>query len=159
MLKPAIIYKDYIEQNIKEYYYSEDMLLLTASLESWKLNIVEEDEGGTRYQWAICNKEEECIGYLGYNIDWYQSSVFNIVIFSFDRGNPTIGREVFKKFEELINRFHRIEWNAVEGNPAIKSYDRFCKKHKGKKHIFTDTIRDKEGNYRDTYLYEIITNN
>ena len=159
MLKPAILYKEYIYEAIREYRYSEDMLLAGASICSWLPDISDEDNGGTLFQYAICNKDEECIGYLSYTIDWYASCAYNFILFSFDRGNPSIGKEVFKKIEELLTKFHRIEWRAVSGNPAIRSYDRFCKKHNGNRHVFKDSFRDYDGNYRDDIIYEILTDN
>ena len=78
-------------------------------------------------------------------------------MFSFDRGNTLVGRDVFNKFEELIKTLHRVEWRAVSSNPACRGYDNFIKKHNGNKHILKDSIRDKDGNYHDDIIYEIVS--
>ena len=44
----------------------------------------------------------------------------------------------------------------VGGNPAEKHYDKFCKKYNGKKFIFTDCFKDRNGNYHNDIVYEII---
>ena len=67
-----------------------------------------------------------------------------------------VGKDVFDKLEELVSALHRVEWRAVGGNPACRGYDNFIKKHNGKKHILKDSIRDKDGNYHDDIIYEIV---
>ena len=67
-----------------------------------------------------------------------------------------IGREVFHKLDELVNRFHRVEWRAISGNPACRSYDSFIEKYNGNKHVLKDAIRDRTGNYHDDIIYEIV---
>lgn len=52
---------------------------------------------------------------------------------------------------------HRVEWQAVGGNPACRGYDRFIKKHYGNKHILKDSIKDKSGEYHDDIIYEIVS--
>jgi hypothetical protein len=61
-----------------------------------------------------------------------------------------------EKLEELVSTLHRVEWRAVGGNPACRGYDNFIKKHNGKKYILKDSIRDKDGNYHDDIIYEIV---
>ena len=68
-----------------------------------------------------------------------------------------VGRDIFDKLEELVSTLHRIEWRAVDGNPACRGYDNFIKRHNGIKHILKDSIRDKDGNYHDDIIYEIVS--
>ena len=49
-----------------------------------------------------------------------------------------------------------MEWRAVEGNPACRSYDRFIAKHGGYKHILKYAIKDRKGKYHDDIIYEIV---
>lgn len=60
--------------------------------------------------------------------------------------------------EKLIHEYklHRIEWRVVSGNPVKKHYDKFCKKYNGNIIKLTDVFKDKYGNYRDSYIYEIL---
>lgn len=154
MLVPAILYKEEIIENMRKYFYTNDMLYETGCMENWIPNIVDCPDEST-FQFAIIHNDI-LIGYLGYVVDWYVSKAYNFGLFSFDRGNPIVGKDVFNKLEELVNRFHRVEWRMVGGNPAERGYDNFLKRHNGNKHVLKDAIRDRDGNYRDDIIYEII---
>lgn len=155
MLKPAVVYRDQIQKEFQRYYYTTDMMYETGCLEQWCPEIAE-CPNESQFQYAIVDKNEKLIGYLGYSVDWYASIAYNFGLFSFDRGNILVGRDVYKKLNELVNRFHRVEWRAISGNPACRSYDRFIEKHNGNKHVLKDAIRDRTGNYHDDIIYEIV---
>ncbi len=157
MLIPAIIKKDEILENFKKYYYTEDMMYETGGLDNWLPNIREETETG-RFQYAIVNSKDKLLGYLDYYIDWYSSCASRFGIISFDRGNPIVGKDLFNELNKLLcdYKIHRIEWRMVGGNSVEKSYDKFCNKFNGTKHILKDAIKDKYGKYHDDIIYEII---
>lgn len=159
MLIPAIIKKNEILEAFKRYYYSDDMMYETGSLNNWLPNIQEETETG-KYQYAIVDSKDNLIGYLDYHVDWYNSCACGFGLISFDRGNPIVGKDLYNELNKLINdyKLHRIEWRMVGGNPIEKSYDKFCSKHKGTKHILKDVIKDKHGKYHNDIIYEIINN-
>jgi len=154
MLVPAILYKEEIIENMRKYFYTNDMLYETGCMENWIPNIVDCPDEST-FQYAIVHNDI-LIGYLEYVVNWYASKAYNFGLFSFDRGNPIVGKDVFNKLEELVNKFHRVEWRMVGGNPAERGYDNFLKRHNGNKHVLKDVIRDRDGNYRDDIIYEII---
>lgn len=154
MLVPAILYKQEIIKEFQKYYYTTDMLYTTGSMCNWSPDI-SECPNSSQFQFAIVNGKK-LIGYLEYTIDWYASKACNFGLFSFDRGNILVGKDVFDKLEELVKNFHRVEWRAVGGNPACRGYDNFIKRHNGTKHILKDSIKDKDGNYRDDIIYEIV---
>lgn len=156
MLKPAILYKEEISKGFQEYYYTDDMMYETGSMGNWFPDIIEYPDE-TKFQYAIVDDSEKLIGYLDYSIDWYVSKAYNFGLFSFDRGNVLVGKEIFTKLEELVSTLHRVEWRAVSSNPACRSYDNFIKRHNGNKHILKDAIRDKKGNYLDDIIYEIVS--
>lgn len=58
--------------------------------------------------------------------------------------------------DELVQRFHRVEWRMVGGNPVERHYDKFCEKHDGTKHVLRDAVKDEDGNYRNDIIYEIV---
>lgn len=155
MLVSAILYKDQIIKEFQKYYYTTDMLYETGCMENWTPDIVD-CPNESQFQYAIVDKNEKLIGYLGYLVDWYASKAYNFGLFSFDRGNVLVGKDIFDKLEELVNALHRIEWRAVGDNPACRGYDNFIKKHNGNKHILKDAIKDKDGNYHDDIIYEIV---
>lgn len=155
MLVPAILYKEQIIREFQKYYYTTDMLYETGCMCNWSPDIAEYPDA-SQFQFAIVDKNEKLIGYLGYSIDWYASKAYNFGLFSFDRGNILVGKDIFDKLEELTKTFHRVEWRAVGGNPACRGYDNFIKRHNGNKHILKDSIKDKDGNYHDDIIYEIV---
>jgi hypothetical protein len=157
MLVPAILFKSEIEEQFQKAYYTTDMMYEQGYLGS---NVPEIDENtdGNTYQYAILNSNQKLIGYLSYTVDWYSSSAYSFTLFSFDKGSVAIGRSLFEELEKLLKEYklHRIEWRAVEGNPAIRSYDRFCQKYNGNKLELKDVFKDRYGEYHDIYVYEII---
>lgn len=155
MLVPAILYKEKIIEEFRKYFYTTDMLYETGCVENWIPEIADCPQGW-QFQYAIVDNDK-LIGYLEYSVDYYISKAYNFALFSFDRGNILVGRDTFDKLEELVNTFHRVEWRAVGSNPACRGYDNFVKKHNGTKHILKDAIRDKDGNYHDDIIYEIVS--
>ena len=157
MLKPAILFKEELSNKFKEYYYTNDMLYESGSLNNWNPEIYENPSSDT-FQYAIVNKDNKLIGYLSYFIDWYSSRAYGFALFSFDRGNPIIGKNLFDEMEKLIHyyKLHKIEWGMVSGNPVKRHYDRFCKKYNGNIIKLKDVFKDKNGKYHDSYIYEIL---
>lgn len=156
MLVPAILYKEQINKEFQKYYYTTDMLYETGCMCNCNPEIAE-CPSESQFQYAIIDKDEKLIGYLGYSVDWYASNAYNFGLFSFDRGNVLVGRDVFDKLEELIKTLHRVEWRAVGGNPACRGYDSFIERHNGTKHVLKDSIKDKNGKYHDNIIYEIVS--
>lgn len=156
MLVPAILYREQIKKEFQKYYYTQDMMYETGCMCNWNPEIVE-CPNESQFQYAIIDKDEKLIGYLAYAVDWYTSKAYNFGLFSFDRGNPLVGKDVFNKLEELVSTLHRVEWKAVGGNPACRGYDSFIKRHNGTKHVLKDSIKDKNGKYHDDIIYEIVS--
>lgn len=158
MLKPAILYKDEITKKMCEHMYSTDMMFYSGWI-GFDPPEISLNSDGTNYQYAILDKGE-VVGYFTYIIDWYSSQAKCFGLYSFDRGNKIIGIDVYKELKRIINdyKLHRIEWRMIGGNPVEKHYDKFCKKYNGKKFVFTDSIKDKNGNYHDDVVYETILN-
>lgn len=157
MLIPAILKKQEIENAFKKYYYSDEMMFETGSLDNW-LPEISENPNGSRYQFAIVDSNEKLIGYVDYTIDWYSSCAHRFGLISFDKGNILIGKALKEIMDKLINEYHlhRIEWRMIGGNPVERSYDRFCKKYNGNKYVLKDVFKDRQGNYHDDCIYEII---
>ena len=160
MIKPAILYKEEIERKFKEFYYSDDFMYYTGTNESFSIEVTD-NCSDYKYEFAVLSdKDEHLIGYISYTIDWYSSVANRFGIFSFDRGNPIMGKEVTKIISRLIEEYklHKIEWRMISGNPVQKSYDALCKKYNGYCHILKDIFKDRMGNYHDDYIYEIFPN-
>lgn len=157
MLKPAICYKAEIESASTGYFYTDDMMFYQGYINSCMIEISNKPNDGN-YQYAVVGNSGKLIGYISYCVDYYSSCAYNFGAFSFERGNPIMGKELFDLLEELVGSMHKVGFRAVSGNPAIKGYDRFLERHKdiGIKHIFRDEFKDTKGNYHDVYFYEFI---
>ncbi len=157
MLKPAILYKEQIIKKFQERFYTDDMMYETGCNENWSPNIADCPDEFT-FQFAIVDKADNCIGFIGFKVDWYSSCAYNFGIMSFDKGNVVVGMALKEVMDKIINDFkvHRIEWRMVGGNPVEKHYDKFCKEHNGNKYVLHDAIKDRYGVYRDNIIYEIV---
>lgn len=157
MLKPAICYKEELEMALREYFYTDDMMFYQGCVNSYLIDIADKGEGG-HYQYAVIGKDDKLVGYISYTVDYYSACAYNFGVFSFDRGNPIMGRELFELLEKLVRQYHRVEFRAVSGNPAVRGYDAFLQRHRdiGQKYAFRDEFRDLQGNYHDTYLYQFV---
>lgn len=157
MLKPAICFKEEIENALKEYFYTNDMMYYIGGTDSYLISIADNGKDG-RYQYAVVGNRNNLIGYIDYTLDRYSSCAYNFGAFSFNRENPIMGKELYDLLEQLVTNLHRVEFRAISGNPAIKGYDNFLKRHLdiGKKYILSDVFKDTNGKYHDNYIYEFI---
>ena len=153
MLKPAILYKSEIERKFSEIVYDDEYSLYAGYPYSFELpNIQLKDNN---YQFAIVDNENKLIGYLAYQVDQLTSCAYNFGLYSFDKGNPIVGKDLFERMEYIYQHYHRIEWKMVANNPVKKHYDKYCVSHGGNCHRLRDVIKDYNGNYIDSYIYEI----
>ena len=173
MLKPAYLYKDQLEKLFASVMYDDDYFLYMGYAHGHELPKTEPRDNV--YQWAIVGKEkrnddfwsvlkevgdvpvkETVIGYFAYVYQPEADTVLNFGLYSFDRGNPVIGKDVFTKMKELVEKHRRIEWRVIGGNPVIRHYDKFCYKHGGNKVTLHKVTQDNNGIYRDEHVYEIV---
>ena len=156
MLVPAILYKDEIQRNFEKYKYKNDMMYYSGWLGDSIPNFEDESDYG-KVKYAIIDGCK-LIGYFEYNVDWYASCVDCFALFSFERRNKIIGLDVHRELKKIIEEYniHRISWRMIGGNPVEKHYDNFCNKYNGKKFVLTDAIRDRNGEYHNDVIYEIL---
>lgn len=162
MLVPAITKKDELERLFMESIYSEDYFWYSGYLYAHELpdiNIADND-----FKYAIVDNKrvvsyidnEKVVGYLAYKIDPSTDTVYNFGLLSFDKGNPTVGVDLFKEMERLVAIHRRIEWRMVGGNPVQRHYDKFCKKHGGNIVTLHDVCKGPDGMMHDSLIYEIV---
>lgn len=156
MLAPAMLYKDEIIKGLKKHIYDNEMIFYSG-WNGYHLPEIPDKFDGCDYRYAILD-DKIVIGYFCYTYDFHSKCLHNFGLYSFDRGNAIIGKNVLCEIKRIIreNKPHRMEWRMIGGNPVEHHYDRFCKKYHGKKHILTDAIKDRHGKYHDDIIYEII---
>lgn len=167
MLKPAMLYKDELEKKFAEVMYDDDYFLYMGYAHGHELPKIGAFDN--QYQWAIVSPEkfklyggmksvhisEKVIGWFAYQAQPETDTVLNFGLYSFDRGNPIIGEDVFCIMTELLDH-RRLEWRVIGGNPVIKHYDKFCWRNGGNKVTLHNVVKDRNGVYRDEHIYEIL---
>ena len=153
MLVPAILYKDEILKAFSRELYTEDYFLYNGYAHCNTLPEIRLENDV--YQFAIVDTEEKLVGYLCYRVDVNASCVYNFGVYSFDRGNPIIGNDLFYELKRLLDIYHRIEWRMISGNPVQKHYDKFCEMFNGVSVVLHDVCKDPNGNYRNEHIYEV----
>ena len=109
------------------------------------------------------SETENPIGYLSYTLNPIMNSIGNIQIYSFEK-SLTFIKDIFNKINEFVELHHKVTWVCVQGNNLEKAYDKLLKYferkgYKVNKGISYDSTKDKEGNYRNGIIYEIINKN
>lgn len=153
MLKPAILYKEELTKLFAEQLYTDDYFYFTGYVHTNCLPDIHTEEN--LYQYAIIDNER-VVGFLSYIIWEATDTAMNFALYSFERGNTIVGRDVYTKLRELINTHRRVEWRMVGGNPVEKTYNKFCSKHGGNHVVLRSVCKDLHGNYRDEHIYEIV---
>lgn len=176
MLVPAIQYKDEIEKEFQRIQYSEKYLWYTGSIDNYDIEVKTE---GDKFAFAIIC-QEHLIGYISFRVDWYCSMAYNFSLIKFKdikgRGRM-ICKDVFKvadkstlvmasALREVIRmiesfKLHRIDFRCVSGNPVWRKYDHLLlwfhrRDWIGNMIVFRDNIKDRQGYYHDTIVYELI---
>ena len=158
-LVPAIQYKQQIESYIRSIYYSDESYLMSGFNYSYN-EIIEDDKHGTLFQWAILNNSKELMGFVSYNINWYDSVVKNMKLLSFVKGNVCIGyalRDIIK----MLNQYelHKMIFYCVDTNPILQKYINFVNNNHGSTIVLKDEFKDRYGKYHDLYRFDILIDN
>lgn len=152
MLVPAIVRKTELEKLFAEHLYDDDMLLYNGY--PYCNSVPDLTPKENIFRWAIIDNDK-VIGFFTYFIDTLSDNVCSFGLYSFDRGNPVVGFDVYKKMRELIAHHRRIEWRMIGGNPVQKHYDKICRRYGGHRAVLHEVVRDESGIYHDEYIYEI----
>ena len=156
MLVPAMLHKEAILNGLKKRIY-EDEMLYYSGWNGYTLPEISNEFDGCDYRFAILDGDT-VVGYFCYTYDMHSKCLRNFGLYSFDRGNSIIGKDILYEIKRIIKEYqpHRMEWRMVSGNPVEKHYDKFCKRYNGRKFVLTDVFKDRYGNYHNDVIYEII---
>ena len=153
MLKPAILFKDELERKFEEQIYTQDFFYYAGYNGSTYIPEIKRED--FMFQYAIVDNDN-LIGYFSYRLDTTSDTICSFGLYSFDRGNVTIGKDIMRKMKELIKSHHRVEWRMIGGNPVKRHYDRFCNRFGGNIVKLHESARTPSGEYVDEYIYEIV---
>lgn len=169
MIEPAILWKEELTKAFSRTLYTEKYLWYEGSIENYEREITEEAD---KFQFAIV---ESCqvIGFITFRVDWYCSCAYNFGLIKFldiyfdnktqeYKDSTPIMVNAIRAVIRMIQGFnlHRIDFRCVSGNPAEERYFKllhlFSKDYYARPVRFIDNIRDRQGNYHDTIMYELV---
>lgn len=155
-LVPAIKYKNEIEKYIQSIMYSEESYYMSGFKHSYTVTIPEDDREGHNFHWAILNNSGQLVGYISYQIEYFDSVLRNLKIISFAKGSICIGLAL-QKLTEMINEYNlnKIIIYTIDDNPIRPKYDNLCINNDGIKYVFKEEYKDNKGTYHDLIRYDI----
>lgn len=153
MLVPAILYKEQIEKAFAAHIYDTDYFYYIGYAHGHELADLQIRDN--RYEYAVLDNDDHLIGYFSFTV-FDVDTVENFGLYSFDRGNPLVTVQVYQKMKQLVNKYRRISWRVIDGNPVKPLYDRFCNKYNGQIHHYRECTRDDSGKLHGEYVYEIL---
>ena len=154
MLIPTITRQDDIISAFRRLLYSNELFYYTGYPACNELPVINCETG--IYQYAIVDSDDKLIGFFQYHINLVMDTVDRFGLISFDIGNITVTLDAMQKMQELIRDHRRVTWNCIEGNPVSRVYDRICSHYNGYKSIMHKCTRNDNGEYLDSYVYEIL---
>lgn len=152
MLVPAISKKTELEELFCVHLYDTDMFYYNGYPHCNYIPDLSPKEN--EYRWAIVDNNR-VIGYFSYCVDVNTNCAYKFGLFSFERNNPMVGIDVYRKMKELVSTYRRIEWRMIQGCSAQRIYDKFCKRHNGNRVMLHSVTKDVNGKFRNEYIYEI----
>jgi len=169
MLKPAIVYKAQLEKAFNQIQYSDKMLWYDGCIDIYDHKV---ETSENKYAFAIVYVEQ-VIGYVSFRMDWYCSTAYNFSLIKFLDTYFDVEDQIYKDSTPLMMtairdiirmiesfNLHRIDFRCVSGNPAADRYfkliSRFISTYDIHVLKFTDNIKDRQGNYHNTIVYELI---
>lgn len=157
MLKPAQLYEEELqEENIKAWYKPENIYWNGCTGDS---TIELPDNNRDSHHFVSVDRDGNILGYISYYISWPAMSANGFGIISYRKNSIEFAKDVYKAVCDLFEVYHmnRISWRAFVGNPAIRGYRNFIKKHGGRECGYNRQVtRLQDGLLHDSVEFEIL---
>lgn len=162
MLKPAILYKDELQELYINTWYDERYKFYYT--QSFRDSLVIADSNWNNIEFASIDKNNKVTGFIGCRISRGINAVTNIGIINFDLDskNITFAKDVFSCIHKLLFEFNfnKINTTVIIGNPIEKSYDRLYLNHGGRiVGTYEEEFKLSDGKYYDVKVYELLKRN
>ena len=157
MLKPAILYKNKLEEKFQSIWFDDKYKYWMN--DSYNNTTIIQDTSYYSNQFVSVDINDNIIGYIGYSIDRSTECVSNISILNFTNNIITFGIDLKKAIEDIFLRFNfrKIAFYVVIGNPAEKKYDRMITRYGGRVvGISKEDTKLIDGKIYDIKRYEIL---
>ena len=155
MLVPAQLYREELANLNASCFFKEKFKWFFAG-ERYELEIPK-DCTYRRY-FACLNEDNKIVGYFTYHYSEIDRRMRDFGIMSFVDG---INRSLIKDVQEhIVDMFLNkgaisLEFFAFTDNPACKAYDRYMKKHGGRRVCELKNTVFFEGCFHNSYIYEL----
>ena len=156
MLRPAILYKDKLENAFNELIYTDKYFFYSSYAYCHSIPDFQTEDNSFQFA-SVTGESDTLIGYFSYKINPETDTVWQFGAYSFYKINPVFGKVVLAEMKRLIKDHRRIEWRMIGDNPAQETYDKFCKRYGGNKVILHNVCKDNHGKYHDKHIYEILS--
>lgn len=156
MLQPAQKYESELKSLILDTWYDDKYKYFRANTYSSTMTF--KDGNYNSHDFASINNDGEVIGYISYDLNRSDGSVYNLIIVNFTDEKLSFGRDLYKALSDIFLRykFRKLMFCIVVGNPIEKSYDKWISKYGGRivGTYYKDVMLD-DGELYDRKLYEI----
>jgi RimJ/RimL family protein N-acetyltransferase len=164
MIKPAILYKQQLEQKIQEHFYTDEAFYFNASRSQYAPDISEYQNGDEcKFQFAVLKNTGEVVGYLSYTIRRFDSQLYDVAAYDFEHSSESkyamVTALMYMAKQAEQEKIHRVEIYCVEGNPVKEKYDDLMDSFTNYKlaiHDLRDIVKDRFGEYHDEFMYQLI---
>lgn len=156
MLKPAVKYKDQLDNLQSEIWFNDKYKYWNSSIYYDSISI--DDSTWCKHQFvSVVNNE--VIGYIEYGISRVEHNVTSINIINFSDNKITFGKDLMRALKDIfeVYKFQKINFSVIIGNPIEKSYDRMVMKYGGRiVGMYKNDVKLIDGLYYDRKIYEIL---
>lgn len=156
MLKPAILYKDQVNELLTKTWYDPEYMYF------WQENYCMLDFTDNDYwkrQFVCVDEDDNILGYFSYGMNRSVNRAFNFGFISFQKPNYRFAREVINHLKEQmeIGVIESMEFCCYADNPAVRGYEKLVKRFGGRKvGTLYQCQRLLDGKVHDSNLYEIV---
>lgn len=131
MLKPALLYKEKINELYVRTWYDPEYMYFTMGSGTEQYHF--DDNNLDRHQFASVDDQDNVIGVITYRVDYQIMSATSVGIISFQKMNRTFMRDLRQAVEDIFFKYNmnRLSFYAVADNPAVRGYKNFVKRYGG----------------------------
>lgn len=157
MLKPAQLYADELKRKYAETWYNSEYMYYSGWTGSSELDISKNTYDS--HDFASVDKSGKVIGYICYSVNYVTMDAYKFGAISFNKGNVEFANDLYQVICDIFEKYHmnRLSWCCVVGNPAIRGYRNFIKKHGGKECGYhRQIVKLQDGKLYDDVEFEIL---
>ena len=157
MLKPAQLYESELIHRHEETWYDLRYMYARAGMCAYDIQLPNNTAENHSF---VSIYKDAVIGLISYNVDLEAMSASDLFIESYDIGNPIFVKDCFDAVCNIFEKYNlaRLDCNAIEGNPATKTYRKFIKMCGGREvGFFKNKVRLMDGQLHDQIYFEILS--